>query len=257
MRIAILGCGPVGLLTAHAAHRYLEQPEVSIYSIMEKSRFGGAQYLHSAVPGLTGDKPDAKINYDKLGTRDGYAEKVYGDPLAECSWELFSGTLPAWDLQKHYEELWGMYSPLIYDTEVRADLIHRLLDDNDLVFSSINPQGYCENPEEHQFLYQEVYLVTDPDIREPSEGTIVYNGLEDDEWYRASNLFGDFQAEYPGNWEPDKKRDLRKARKPLMTTCECFVSEQFLRTGRYGVFEKEWLVDDAFRYACEVFEDEV
>src|SRR4051794_36471109 len=114
MDVAVLGCGPAGLLSAHAA--ILGGCDVLVYSIKQKSPMNGAQYLHSPIPELTSQDPDAIIRYAKVGTRAGYATKVYGHPEAPCSWDKFEeGPRPAWSLSDSYEELWSRYGDLIID----------------------------------------------------------------------------------------------------------------------------------------------
>jgi len=248
MKIAVLGAGPVGLLAVHASHLYLEEPEISVYSIMEMSRMPGAQYLHSDIPELTTSEPDGHITYSKLGSRDGYAEKVYGDFAAPCSWDRFEGTVPAWSLQEAYSELWKRYSNTIWDGEIRAELIEKVVEDNDIVFSSINPLGYCVKPDEHEFHWQQVYTREECPQEVPN-GTIIYSGDPDDDWYRTANLFSHQSAEYPEKFTGGGKR----VRKPLSTTCTCFADDMH-RIGRYGVFESELLVDDAFEQVCEVLD---
>ncbi|HEY7420289.1 MAG TPA: hypothetical protein VH593_34240, partial [Ktedonobacteraceae bacterium] len=84
IRAVVLGCGPAGLLAAHACS--LNGADVRIFSLKRPSYISGAQYLHQAIPGLSG-APDGDIMITKVGTREGYAKKVYGNANKATSWE--------------------------------------------------------------------------------------------------------------------------------------------------------------------------
>jgi hypothetical protein len=253
MKVAVIGAGPVGMVGVHAALQNGAVPV--IYGIAEKSRIRGVQYLHESIPGLTEDKPEAKVQYIKVGTREGYAEKIYGDPNVECSWDQWEGSYPAWCMEDLYDRLWDEHSGLIYDTEVRFPLLEALLEEYDFVFSSINPLGYCQDTEAHQFNWQQVYVSNQISYTEP--GTILYNGDPETLWYRTSNIFGDEKTEFP-NGRDKIERELIPfiVRKPLSTTCDCLLgNERFIRIGRYGEFRKNLLVHHAYHRVCEVLED--
>lgn len=51
MNIAILGCGPSGLVAAHAAMQININKRVSVFSRNLRSPIYGAQYLHQPIPG--------------------------------------------------------------------------------------------------------------------------------------------------------------------------------------------------------------
>src|SRR5436853_355407 len=72
-----------------------------IFSERVRSRMFGAMYLHRPIPGIhhEDDPPDFTLDITKYGTREGYARNVYGDPTADCSWDVIEeGETPAWDL---------------------------------------------------------------------------------------------------------------------------------------------------------------
>lgn len=105
MNIAILGCGPAGLLVAHAAKQRGHGYE--IFSKKRPSVLGGAQYLHRHIEGLTPPKPEAMVEFRHLGTQAGYASKIYDDPTFRTSWDQFDeGIHEVWNLRSAYERLW-------------------------------------------------------------------------------------------------------------------------------------------------------
>src|SRR5262245_15995908 len=86
IRVVVLGCGPAGLLAAHAASLY--GCDVRILSIRQPSIISGAQFLHEHIPGVTGDI-DGHVLFMKAGTAGGYAKKVYGNSRIPTSWDLW------------------------------------------------------------------------------------------------------------------------------------------------------------------------
>ena len=255
MKVAILGAGPVGMITAHVVEQFGHEP--ILYGIKEPSVINGAQYIHKALEGITPKIPDGEVTYVKRGDAEGYAYKVYGDPNAPCSWARFGGILPAWNISKHYMDLWARFESKIVDIEIRAPYIKDLLGNHDIVFSSINPLGYCMDREVHDFVWTPVVIQPDsPDGMDVPLNTIIYSGDPDDYWYRTSNMFGDCSTELPrsARWKGPRIH----IHKPLHTTCDCFMEhEEFVRIGRYGAFKKNLLVTDAYDKVVEVLDDEV
>lgn len=256
MNIAVLGAGPVGTIACHTIELYGHKPQLIGIGIPSVIR--GAQYIHHAINELTPMEPEGMVRYVKRGTREGYALKVYGDEQADCSWDRFEGELPMWNIAAHYTELFDKYFRGMIDTEIRAPMIHDLLEEYDLVFSSITPQGYCE--QEHDFEWQTVVL-SDENHLDEDLNCIVYSGLEEDPFYRLSNLFGLQQAEYPSREASKRlghKGNSKTVRKPLGTDCDCFMDNaKFVRMGRYGEFRKNLLVTDAFDTVCEELDSEM
>jgi hypothetical protein len=234
-KIAVLGCGPAGLLTAHAVAVAGYKPV--IYSVKTRSNIGGAQYLHSRIVGLTSTEADGKVEFVKLGERDVYAEKIYGDLEAPTSWEEFDdGIHEVWNLQAAYQRLWNWYHEFIVDVSVTAQMALDLLTAHDLVLSTIPPTAYCMNPE-HQFIRQRVWITEEQNC---GEMVILYSGDPEVAWYRASNLWGHTYTEYayyPG-------QPAVKVNKPLRTDCNCYSG--IVRLGRYGRWEKRQLSHDAY-----------
>lgn len=249
MKVNVLGCGPAGLLAAHAAAQAGHEPV--IHSIKEPSIIKGAQFIHTAIPGVTADDPDCLVEFEKWGTQEGYAQKVYGVGHAPTSWDAFpEGEVPAWSMIDTYQRLWDMYDECVIDTEVRAPYIMDLILSGDPLFSSITPLGYCMEPDEHIFDWQDVWITDSPAMSFAERNVIVYNGNLDFDWYRSSQILGHGSTEYGG-----RRAHVRVSKKPLATTCTCFTEqENFHRVGRFGEFKKALLVHDAYLKALEVLD---
>src|SRR5678809_864059 len=63
VRVLILGCGPSGLIAAHAA--YNRGADFIVVSKARKSFMNGAQYLHAPIPGVSIKEPFL-INYETV-----------------------------------------------------------------------------------------------------------------------------------------------------------------------------------------------
>lgn len=248
MRVAIFGCGPSGLLAAHAVA--LEGCEPVILSIKEKSHIGGAQYLHEHIPGVTSLKPDGAVNFVKEGTREGYAFKIYGDPEAPCSWDQWEeGERPMWSMHDMYERLWAEYSGLVRDADIRSHNAQFFANPYDLTISTIPAQCLCYNPH-HQFNSANVWLGHTA-ARHCPDDTIIYNGEESVAWYRTSRLFGYEASESmkPIPWHDPTART-KRGFKPLSNTCNCH--SEVHRVGRFGQWRKGILVHDSFKQTREL-----
>lgn len=237
MHIAVLGCGPAGMMVAHALAR--EQVDFDIFSDRAApSPMGGAMYLHVAVPGLTEADPDGRIQVIKRGTEGGYRHKIGRNARVGTSWTKFKdGLLPVWNLQAAYAKLWTAYSGAVKELKVHRSLLEWLLGTYDAVYSTIPKWVLCGRPE-HEFATQQVWIRTGEDLGVPAD-TMIYSGKSDEAWYRASNIFGSQSKEYPR-----EQLGGVLVRKPLFNTCNCH--PEVFRFGRYGCWEKHWLTHDAY-----------
>jgi len=246
-RVVVLGCGPAGLLAAHAAS--MAGASVVIYSIKRQSPINGAQYLHREIPGLT-HGPDGWITYMKTGDRDGYARKVYGTADVHVSWDQWDAvSKPAWSMQKIYMELWGMYEQAIRDQEIKPDDLNNLdfFGGFDLCITSLPAHKVCEK--QHIFQSVEMYIKDGfaPGVIIPLN-TIIYNGHESIPWHRASNLFGFKSMEY-GSMGAAKGLQQNPnwtfyGMKPTSPNCDCH--PHWMRVGRFGQWKRGVLVHHAF-----------
>jgi hypothetical protein len=243
MRVAILGCGPSGLLAAYAVELAGHQP--TIFSRKVKSVMPGAMYIHEPIPGLLVDQP-VPIKYAKLGTKQGYAKKVYGDPDAPCSWDQFpEGIVPGYDMVAAYNALWNRYEPVIVDMAIEPGFLAnpKLMQHYDKVVSTIPAHVLCYG--DCTFESRTVWIHKEHrDICEQlGDPCIIYNGQEQP-YYRTSLLFGVGSTEYPNGGPPPPGRAV-KGVKPIGTTCRC--RPHIMRAGRFGTWQKGVLVHHVFK----------
>jgi hypothetical protein len=245
-RVVVLGCGPAGLLAAHAAS--MAGASVQIFSVKKPSPINGAQFLHRSIPGLTMNGPDGHVTFTKTGDRDGYAMKVYGTPNIPVSWDLWNETSkPAWTMQRIYNELWDMYKDGITDWEMKPSDLHRFERGHDLLVTSLPAHVTCEKDHIFQSVPMWIKDGFEPGVQIPLN-TIVYNGHEEMPWYRASNLFGFHSMEYGRNPINDLQSNPDNwtyyGVKPLEHNCDCHPN--WMRVGRFGQWKRGVLVHHAF-----------
>jgi len=256
LKVAVLGCGPAGLLAAHAATR--ENCEVDIYSKPAKSRIGGAQYLYMPIPGITGSKPDGTCTVYKLGDEAGYATKVYGSADAPTSWGQFADqqVVPVWNMQAAYDYLYTIYGYGVLPENINLNsLVYKggILETYDLVISCI-PRTFMCVTGEHDFHSQDVWISAWQEKKEPPfDNWIEYDGRKETDHYRSSCLFGHAGYEYPVHPEGI---GFVKVSKPLDHNCNCWQhwpKVQFM--GRYGKWQKGQLIHHAYLGTQEAIND--
>jgi hypothetical protein len=229
MRIAVLGCGPAGLLAAHAIEQSGHMP--IIYSIPARSQMSGAMYLHEPIPGLTDDTPDFELEITKVGTREGYARKVYGAADAPVSWDLFkAGTTPAWSLSAAYDRLWKRYEAAINPYTIGPAELDSIVRANDIVFSSIPAWRLCTKGEQHFFNAADIW-VKSKSVPMGDDSVMMYSGDPHDAWYRMSLIQNLLAVEY-GHFVTRAM----KGSKPIATNCDC--RPEIRRIGRFGKWKK-------------------
>ena len=118
VRVAILGCGPTGLLAAHACHR--AGVSFDIYSVKRKSELYGSQYLHEPIPGLEfACGPETPVKYVVRGTPEEYRRKTHGKWWdGQAAPEEFEPDHVAWDIRQVYMVLWNLYWRKINDFSI-------------------------------------------------------------------------------------------------------------------------------------------
>jgi hypothetical protein len=243
-RVAVLGCGPAGLLAAHAVALAGHEPLI-ISARAVKSEIPGAVYLHKPIPDLTSNDPDAMIQFVKRGTREGYAYKVYGSRYADCSWDRFDeGEQPAWVLQSVYDDLWDRYGDQIAEQEIDHEAARMLAETFPLVVSTIPAFALCQS-DEHSFRSRTIWINkrAQPECADHGDPVIIYDGRIGSgcEHYRTSLIFGHGATEY-GVSQP--MFDCVRGTKPLGTDCDCL--PEVLRVGRFGTWRPGVLAHQAF-----------
>lgn len=147
--IAVLGCGPAGLMAAYAAA--MAGNPVVIFSNPEKSKLGGAQFLHKPIPGINNvEEPDAVITYRLRGDAATYQRKVYGDdsvPFVSFSGLENGQKQDAWNLIETYDKLWAMLGDQsLTPKKITPEFVQQLLDSKDFstVFSTVPLPAICK-----------------------------------------------------------------------------------------------------------------
>lgn len=247
--VAVLGCGPAGLLAAHAVG--LAGQPLSVHSKPVKSRLGGAQFLHESIPQLTSPDPDYMIKYELRGTPIGYREKVYG---------LEGGTNPefvsmenvtdqqmqgVWDLVNVYEDLWEIFGQSINEADINGEWLTEHANEFTMVISTIPRPALCMNPA-HKFEVQRIWIDPTPPLHVP-QNTIVYNGEPSPSWYRASRIGAYGGTEYSEHTPTPPGVERVPVQKPIRTNCDCWPN--VFHVGRYGAWTKGLLVHHAYEAA--------
>lgn len=249
MRVAVLGCGPTGLVAAQAATS--AGADVAIFSKYRKSELFGAQYLHQPIPGIDAGQP-ALLTYSLQGTDDGYRAKVYGDRwTGEVSTEKYNGMSVAYDIRSTYNALWDYFSGAINDALLDYDSVKGIVDRFDLVISSIPAPVLCRGG--CTFASQDIWAMGDAPERgqfvpyhDIDDNSVICNGEDAPSWYRLSHIFGYKTVEWSQNVRKPPM-PVSEVRKPLFNNCSCWSGHKVFRVGRYGLWKKGVLVHDAFR----------
>lgn len=244
MRVVILGCGPAGLLAAHAVKLAAgREADVRIYSFKKKSPMAGAQFVHRSIPGIP--IKSSMVDFKKVGTKEGYATKVYGDPNHPCSWEEFpEGRYQCWSMKAIYDWLWDRWEDRIVDAEVTTELLDEIEDGiTQLLISTVPAPILCENAQ-HEFASSTV-RITSKRIPDHFSNLIIYNGDNSpNTFYRSSTLFGWFSLEYGATQIPSGVWPFVDVVKPQDNDCDCRGS--WMRVGRYGKWERGVLVHHGY-----------
>jgi hypothetical protein len=249
VKALVFGCGPAGLLAAHAFA--IGGHDVLILSKKRKSEMYGAQYLHAPIPGMTED-PGRVITYRLDGTPDQYRAKVYGpQSRVQVSPEDLAGQHLGYDIRRTYDNLWDTYGDYVQPYDVTPASVAAAVKDlnPDVTVSSVPAPALCCH-DEHTFTSEQVWAIGDaPErgvfcpVKVPKE-TVVCNGEPSPAWYRAANVFGRSTAEWPHKTKPPIE-GVSEVTKPVRTTCDCLPN--VVRVGRYGKWQKGVLSHEAFR----------
>lgn len=253
MKVAVLGCGPAGLIAAWAAEQ--AGADVQIYSKKVQSIIPGSQYLHGPIPGVSSPYAEGVVQYIRLGTAEQYALKVYGD-IRETGWDNYYAVYKSWNVRRAYHKLWDYFEPNIIDLEIDGLVLSVLLGEADKVISTIPQPALCHN-DDHDFKGAEYYLRQLPTPpADENHDICVYNGLPDDPWYRWSILGGTCSIEYTKPPSPNEENGWRgegwtTGLKCTTNDCDCYAHEKFMRVGRWAKWRHGVLLHDIYE---EVYE---
>lgn len=255
MKVLVLGCGPAGLMAAHAFSIF--EHDVLILSRKRKSEMYGAQYLHAPIPGMTTSQP-RQIKYTLQGTVEEYRRKVYGkESRVEVSPQTLKGVHEGWDIRETYNELWSTYGDYVQDADINPESFAAMRSKlaPDLVVSTV-PRPLLCSEDAHTFSGQHAWAIGDaPErgifcpVKRPKE-TVLCNGLDVPGWYRASTVFGYSTAEWPYDTKPPIN-GVSEIVKPLHHTCNCH-GEDVVHMGRFGKWHKGALSHEAFFESSEI-----
>lgn len=241
-KVAILGCGPAGLMAAHGARQLGYRP-VIFTKDFRPSPIGGAQYLHESIPEITDEEPDGTLLVYYNGNPNQYSQKVYGE-IRETSWKNWPHEQPIWNMRAAYDRLWDIYSDCIVTREIDPGSAIELTAYMDAVLSCIPPQSLCRS-NSCSFESQAVKINYRLDKKkDPNLHTMIYNANEAPLWYRRSVIFQWVSEEFPASVPYDH---LPVIQKPLSTNCMCL--PEIKRLGRYGTWTKGVLINDAYHGA--------
>ncbi len=251
LKVAVLGCGPAGLIAAHAAANHPDVADVAVLSKKRKSPLYGAQYLHEPIPGLP-DVDGILIKYGLVGEPRDYREKVYGRFFTgEVSPQVIKPAHLAWDIREAYDILWNWYGEGVNDVDLSPMDILEINHDYDLVINSVPLDFICHGG--HKFDSQLVIAAGDaPELGinigqfyKCEESTVICNGDPEVSWYRKSRIFGHTTVEWPINVGMVPINSAAHVRKPLYHNCDCY--PDMVAVGRYGTWKKGVLSHEAFK----------
>jgi hypothetical protein len=250
--VAIFGCGPAGLLVAHAAT--IMGWDLRVYSKKQQSQLHGAQYLHRVIPELDCGNPKV-VDYKLRGTPEEYRRKVYGESWdGTVSPEDYMESHHAWDIRRGYQNLWDQYNGEIVDCDLRAGIGAADIRSHDLVISTV-PRKIWAQPGD-VFESQKIWAVGDGDpdcgIASQPDFTVICDGTNICNWYRSAKIFGHSTLEWPYYplWEKPPDYAAVIVEKPLRHNSTA--ASDFVHLGRYGAWQKGLLTTDAFYDALKV-----
>jgi hypothetical protein len=249
--VAIVGCGPAGLLAAHAVAIAGHAP-VLYSKKAEMSPNARGVFLHRPVPGITSGVERQTISLVAVGSRYTYAEKVYGREDAPTSWDKYANrAVSGWPIASAYLRLWDLYSPLVREAEIGPEEAVALDWSYPLVINTAPAYALCKVRPWHRdvdgvhlFPSRRIWVRHEAPVGLPNN-TMMYNGRSQDPWCRASRLFGVGATEY-GSPQPNAHEGIKVG----PTTCDC--NPRIHRAGRWGTWKPGVLLHHAYETAKEL-----
>lgn len=255
----VLGCGPSGLIAAHALSMY--GVPFAIFSKKQKSVLGGAQFSHQGLIGVHDvESPEVMLTYQVVGDPEEYQRKVYGDnpvPFVSFSNVSEGKQVPAWNLLKLYDTLWEKYEDRIVDIEMTHDRMDKFEEAFDLVINSVPAPLVCKATMDpsvgHWFRQQTVRIYNEALDDALPDNTIRYDGTKDHSYYRMSRIFGVGSTEWGASSPLPPINPIRTINKPVATNCDC--NPRVLRVGRFGTWSKGVLTFQSYNDVVEQLEE--
>lgn len=244
--ITILGTGMSGLLAGKAA---LEEGLTPIFYDKDYARknmnMPGLHYMHDNC----GMGIDAYVvhNYvqskgsDPIGEQ--YCRKVFG-ALNETAKNNSLTDLPDsnafYNMKEMYDLLYAKMLPYFSKeyVEVMEDNVHEL---GDKIISTI-PLYYLFP--EIECMSSSVYYTNDLKVLEPNDNYVVYNTIEDKNWYRTSHINGRNCTEYVKFFSGCKT--MNKIITANIDRDIILKDEGILLLGRYGAWDRKFLAHQAY-----------
>lgn len=256
--VIVVGCGPAGLLAAWAVKQRGYEPIILGGAQPAKSRLHGAQYLHSRIPELVDDSESFKVRYVKHGTDLGYAQKIYHGSVSptNTSWVKFqAGEHDAYPLNVVYDRLWDRLRVHIFPLEFNGSCVPLFRRIGVARIMSTMPLNVLMPWLKFQ---SETVLIDDTTCLDiVGENEIHYFGNPEEAAYRSSNIKGVKSIEYPVT-TLGVYQECQSVTKPLaarVPSTGALVGAHHGGVdllGRYGLWKKGVLVDDAYRQALEI-----
>jgi hypothetical protein len=217
----------------------------------------GCQYLHAPIPGYE-NVAHTTVGYHLVGTADEYRLKVYGKKWkGKVSPEDFVGEHEAWDIRETYRKLWDDLHKNRNVDFINIRAIRRGMVPDEVfkypspspsvIISTIPAPDLCYNPE-HNFLHHKIYANGTTKPGTEAVDTIVCDGTRTVAWYRNACVFGFRTTEW--SQRPTNGDMTVMVRKPLTADCDCY--PEFHRIGRYGKWQKSYLVHKAYPEVMEI-----
>lgn len=246
--IAILGAGPIGMITAWAAERNGHEPIIFAAS-REPSPVNIDSFLQQPIPGIHDESanPDTVVSYRSVGEADGYALKCYGRENAPVSWnQVVWGKQPAWWLSDVYLDLYRRYSDQIFLENIDGLKASDISNYYPMTMSTLSARVTCWDLN-HSFTHVRTQIIRGQvPADSPHANEIVYSGNEKDDWYRRTKLRGWYTKEFAGDAMATHGdgEALLDGIKVISTTCDC--NPGVRRVGRWAQYTRGILNHHAF-----------
>lgn len=251
--VHIFGCGPGGLIAAHAAEEM--GWNVRITSRKIKSVIPGSMHLHGPIPGITSPYPEGTIQFVRLGNAEDYARKVYADSTRETGWDNYDVTMPSWRMPAAYDKLWEMYESRVMGApSIDGRYLHGYISQwpGRVIISTLPQPAICMRRKEHTFDSVPYWIQPLP-VPPGDERTeiVVYNGLPHDFWYRWSILGGLCSLE---SSQRITAPDAIGGVKAIRSNCDCF-SGLIHRVGRWAEWQHGIVLWHTYNKVKEILRD--